>query len=36
MVRDVVLDEGDMGADLDRLLDAFFGGLGVPKARASA
>ncbi len=36
MVRDLVLDAGDMGADLDRLLDAFFGGLGAHKARASA
>jgi AcrR family transcriptional regulator len=32
IVRDVVLDAGDMGADLDRLLEAFFDGLGARKA----
>jgi AcrR family transcriptional regulator len=36
IVRDVVLDAGDMGADLDRLLDAFFSGLGARKVKAAA
>jgi hypothetical protein len=35
IVRDVVLEAGgDMASDLDRLLDAFFDGLGARRAAA--